>query len=83
MFSNFGYIGCMDWVYRNIQIIKRLFQLKEFQICFITMASGLTLSSEFWFLAIFTKKYNVSHDTVYKMLPFLSEVSQKCFTKSL
>lgn len=70
MHSNLGYVGCMDCNCRNIQIIKCLFQLKEFQICFITMVSGLTLSSEFWFLAIFAEKCNVSDDIAYKIFLF-------------
>lgn len=83
MYSNFGYIGCMAQVYRNIQIIKRLLQLKEFQICFVAMVLGLTLSSEFWFVATFTEKCDLSDNIVHKMLPFLRGLTERFLTKPL
>lgn len=76
IYSNFGCIGCMAWVYRNIQIIKCLLQLKEFQICFIAMVLGLTLNIVFWFVAIFTEKCNLSNNIVHKMLPFLRGLTE-------
>lgn len=88
MYSTSVCIGCVDWIYRNIQIIKRLFQLKAFCICFMTMVSGLTLNFIWvWVFIpghIHIEKHYASRNAMYKTLPFQENTAKfnESFTKS-
>lgn len=85
LYSTFGYMGCVVWIYINIQIIKHLFQLKAFCTCLIIMVSGLTLNLKSFCSWPYKKSLMYAVILCIKTLPFPLSTARlnKCFPKSL